>query len=256
MELKLFLQFFAMISIIQLSYLPKSCSESIQANNHSDTKELGLRYSADFVESRLSPLTAFDVVSGTIGIADAVLSAFGVGWSFAAPPKYTTDDIMNELKSGFGNLGKKIDTQFTILDSKINNLASGISTLRNDVISGFNAIDSQFAAVHSELGTIYQTLLKIELEKYSDVEVAVKGALSDVRYNSSLDLIRRATNLCDQLSFYMGGLLGTNGFATDILNLTVSQNEVSQYFCKKKFGIDFFNLSHFVKIFILCSSKC
>jgi len=89
MELKLFINSFAMILVIQLSFLSQSCSESIQANNHSDTAELGLHHSADFVESRLSPLTAFDVVSGTIGIADAVLSAFGVGWSFAAPPKYT-----------------------------------------------------------------------------------------------------------------------------------------------------------------------
>ena len=183
----------------------------------------------DFVEPRLAPLAAFEVVSSVIGVLDSVcVSAFGMGWSFATAPKATTDDIMTELKDRFGNLNTKIDTQFTILDGKITDLASAISTLRTDMVSGFNAMDSQFIAVRNELGTMYQRLLKMELEKYSNVEIAVKGALNDIRYNSSLDLIRRATNLCDQLNYYMGGLLGTNGFATDILNLTVSQTEVSQ----------------------------
>jgi len=229
MELQIFLPFLLMITVIQLSFLPTSLSEPIPViNNQSDTLNLGSGLnSAALVKSRVAPIVAFEIVSGVIGIVGTVLTTFGIGWSFGTSPKATTDDIMKELKNDFGKLNTKIDTKFKILDSNIANLASGISSLRSDMISGFNAMDLQFVTVHKELETIYQTLQKIELGKYSDVEIAVQGALTDIRYNNTLDLIRRATTLCDQLNFYMGGLLGTNRFATDILNLTVSQVEVS-----------------------------
>lgn len=160
-------------------------------------------YSEDLVELR-NPLVVFSVVSGVIGIAGSMLSAFGLGWSFGTAPKATTDNIMNELKNGFDKLTKQIDTKFNILDNKIDQVAYELSSIRGDVVNGFKAMDSQFDAVHNELQTIYKTLQQLELGLYSNVEIAVKGALTYIRYNSSLDLVRRATNLCDQLNFFMG----------------------------------------------------
>lgn len=221
---KVFLKTLSMILIIQLSLFPFCWSTMASVNNQSENLEPGL-HSEDLVELR-GALAVFNVVSGVIGVVGSVLSAFGMGWSFASAPKATTDDIMKELKTGFSKVTQQIDKKFNILDNKIDNVAYELSALRGDVVNGFRAMDSQFDAVHNELQTIYKTLQELELGLYSNVEIAVKGALSDIRYNSSLDILKRATTLCDQLNFFMGGLLGTNTFATDILKLTVSQNEV------------------------------
>ena len=81
--------------------------------------------------------------------------------------------------------------------------------------------------VKKALSGVYAVMDKHTVQSYVDVEVAINGAMNDMKFNSSVELDIRAVELYDQVEFFLLGMLGKNTIGPDILKAVRGFTKVS-----------------------------
>ncbi len=165
---------------------------------------------------RASFMGAFNLVSGIFGIGGSVIGAYWFGESKVKESKYSTDDIMGQMRREFNQLDVKIDDGFA-------KILSGVNWNFDNII---NLMDTEFNNVKKELRDMFTKTGQMELALYQNVEESILGGLHDMRYNSSIALDIRSTVMFDRMVFFMEGLLGRNKVGTDIIKQLIQQYKV------------------------------
>ena len=176
--------------------------------------------------------------------------------------RFSQNDTLLYLKSGVP-FGQKFQSLSTVKDDRfifallgiINNVVGfaagglGIFTFFRDLFGGgsgasaglpppkpskytvdqvMETMQNEFYIVKKALSGVYAVMDKHTVQSYVDVEVAINGAMNDMKFNSSVELDIRAVELYDQVEFFLLGMLGKNTIGPDILKAVRGFTKVSR----------------------------
>lgn len=114
----------------------------------------------------------------------------------------------------------KLNYEFSILQRKIDKgFIETVKTLRTQHSEVMFALKTQFTQIKNQLNVTFSKMGQIQISQYQGVELSVLGALNDMEFNSTLDLLNRAVTLCDGLKYFLTGMLGQNSIGGDILKI-------------------------------------
>lgn len=91
-------------------------------------------------------------------------------------------------------------------------------------------LDEGFRDIKDELSGIIKSLDWKQISGYNDVELAIMDALSDLQFDSDIDLLNRAVTLNSRLTWFLNGLLGRNRLSVDIMAVTSKAAKVIKQF--------------------------
>ncbi len=167
-------------------------------------------------DERIAFMAAFGIAANVIGIVGSAVGTYWFGESKVKESKYTTDDIMFNMKREFEDLDVKIDY----------GVAKVLREMSKNSAKVMDRMYAEFLNIKNELREIFSKLGQVETGLYQNVEESILGGFHDMKYNSSAALEIRATLMYDRLIFFMKGLLGQNKVGTDILQQLIQQYQV------------------------------